>query len=417
VFGDDVAVLRKTEFQLLLLTALLPPLGISMISPVLDAVIEPWNASPANIGLLISFYTAPAIVFIPVMGVLADRYQRKQVLVPSVFLFGLAGTALAFTTDFRVALGLRCLQGIAFSGLFPTLITSIGDLFSGTEEAAAQGFRQSGAGLSGAVFPVLSGAVVLVAWQYSFLFYLIAFPIAALLYVFFDEPIRSDDVASTDGGVERDYFRSLTRLLRRRRVSMVIMALPLSKMIWIGFLTYNSIIVARLLGGSSAQAGIFAGMGSFSLALAASQAGRFTQLSDGRFVPLALGDICLGLGFVLILFAPAIEVAGIGVVVAGVGYGLTQSLYRAVITGMAPQDLRGGLVSFAETSSRLVDTLTPIAMGAILTVTTPMLGFASALQLAGLVVAVFGGLGSLLCLFVAKISPPVPADIHQSTGQ
>jgi MFS family permease len=57
---------------------------------VLDTLTEPFGTSAADVGLLISAFTAPGIVMIPVGGAVADRYGRKPVLVASLVLFGLA---------------------------------------------------------------------------------------------------------------------------------------------------------------------------------------------------------------------------------------------------------------------------------------------------------------------------------------
>jgi MFS family permease len=150
-------------------------------------------------------------------------------------------------------------------------------------------------------------------------------------------------------------------------------------------------------------------VGSLVFAIAGSQAGRITALFESRLYPLVGANICIGLGFVVVLFAPGIAVAAVGIAVAGIGFGLTLSLYRSIITGLAPDDLRAGLVSIAEAWGRLTNTLTPIAMGAVIAAATPRMGFASALQLAGVGVAAVGGVGGILSLLVANAAPPVPS--------
>jgi MFS family permease len=107
MFGSDADVLGETDFQLLLLANIVSSLGTALLSPVLDSLIAPFGASPASTDLVMSFYVAPATVMIPVAGVLADRFGRKAVLVPSLVLFGLLRSAIAFSTDFRLALVLR----------------------------------------------------------------------------------------------------------------------------------------------------------------------------------------------------------------------------------------------------------------------------------------------------------------------
>jgi len=417
LFGDDAAVLGDTSFQLLLLANLLPPLGTALLSPVLDSLIDPFGTTAADIGLMMSFFTAPPILVIPLAGALADRYGRKPVIVGSLLLFGAAGTAIALTTSFRVALGLRLLQGAAFGGLTPVIITSIGDLYGGTREATAQGLRFTGSGLTQTAFPLLAGLLVTLAWQLPFLIYALAFPIALLVALRFEEPSETDEPAaasptSTDGGTESDrsYARDLFALVRRPRVLSLVFARGIPIVVWIAFLTYNSIIVVQLQGGTPGQAGLLVALGSLAYAAAASQAGRITSLVDSRFLPLVAAHVGLSAGFVLVLYAPGIPLAAAGIVCSGAGFGTSLALYRSIVTGLAPPELRAGVVSIAEANGRVVATATPVLMGAAIATTEPTVGFTTALRLSGVGAAAAGVLGGLGCLFVAKLSPKTPAE-------
>ena len=157
VFGEDAIILRDANFRLLLSATVFPILGTALVSPILESVIDPFEASPASIGLMISFLTAPAIIVIPFTGVLADRYGRRPVLVVALLLFGSGGSAIALTTDFRTILGLRAIQGVGFAGLVPIITASIGDMYDGEREVSGQGLRMFVNGVSGAVFPLLAG--------------------------------------------------------------------------------------------------------------------------------------------------------------------------------------------------------------------------------------------------------------------
>lgn len=415
LFGDDAPILRETDFQFLMLASMLPVLGTALLSPVLDSLIGPFGASSATIGLMISVFTAPAILMIPVAGVLADRLGRKFVLISSISLFGLSGTAIAFTTDFQVVLALRVLQGIGFAGITPIIITSIGDLYTGEKEATGQGIRFMISGLSGAVFPLLAGLLVLLAWHYPFLLYAIAFPIAMGVYLWFDEPTSTPSVA-TDGGELLSYARVLFRLGRQRRVLALVVARALLNTIWIGFVTYNSLIVIRLIGGTPVQAGMLATVGFFTLGISASQAGRITSFFQSRLYLLIAANVCFAVGFSMVLFAPGIGVATVGITTSCVGFGILGSLYRSIITGLAPTDLRAGLVSVSEAGGRLTSTLTPLAMGGAIALASPAIGFAPALRFAGLGLAVVGGGGGIICLLVASASPPVSVERFETSN-
>jgi len=407
VFGEEALILRDTNFRLLLSATVFPILGTALVSPVLESVIDPFGASPANIGLLISFLTAPAIVVIPLTGVLADRYGRRPVLVVALLLFGSGGSAIALTTDFRVVLGLRAVQGVGFAGLVPIITASIGDMYDGEREVAGQGLRMFVNGVSGAVFPLLAGGLVVVAWQYPFVLYAVAFPVAALVYLRFAEPTARTVAEATT--VERPGYRNaLSTLVSYPRVYVLLIARTLPVTVWIGFLTFNSLIVVRVMGGSPFQAGLVAAVGNLVFGLASSQVGRVLSLFGGKFYALVAANVALALGFVGFLFTPRVRLTLPWIVLAGAGFGVALSLYRSYITDLAPQTLRAGLVSLSAAGARVTATATPIVMGGVIELGTPLFGETAALQLAGVGAAVIGGGGGIICLLVAAAAGPVP---------
>lgn len=304
LFGEEAGILREANFQALVLAMAIVPLGNGLVSPILDSLLAPLGASATNIGLMISFFWAPSLVIVPITGGLADRYSRKTILVPAILLFGLAGMAIATTTDFRVVLGLRLLQGVGWAGVAPLVTTSIGDLYAGPTEATAQGLRITGAGVVGGAVPLLAGALVGLAWQYPFLVHASVVPVAMLVYIWFDDPTAGMESGSDDDS--SPYVRELLGLVRRRRVVAIVLARALPLAVWIGFVTYNSIIVVQLLDGNPIYAGALLAITSLVFALAASQAGRVTARFAGRSIPIIGGNVLLGGGFSITLFAPSL---------------------------------------------------------------------------------------------------------------
>lgn len=440
LLGDETEVLADPSFQLLLVANLMAPLGTALVSPLLSSLTGPFGVSETQVGLLISAYTAPPIVTIPLAGVLADRYGRKPLLVAGLLLFGTAGSAIALTTDFTVALALRFLQGVGFAGLTPMIITSIGDLYRGTTEATAQGVRFTTSGVYQSVFPLVGGALVGIAWQYPFLIYAMAFPIAGAVAWWFPEPadlpaadgtgaapVAGDGSAGQrsatdgpardgpadpkpDGGASerpdrREQLRQLGRLLAHRRVLAVIVARGLPMFIWIGFLTYNSIVVVGLLDGTPTAAGLLVTVNSVGLAIGASQAGRISAWFDSRLWPLIGANVGLGGGLAVVTLSPSVPVAAVGATALGVGFGVALSLTRSLTTALAPPSLRGGLVSVAESVGRLTSTVAPVVMGAAVAAAVPLVGFDAAVRLTGVGVGVVFAAGGSLALVVAAVSP------------
>ncbi|WP_233204052.1 MFS transporter [Halegenticoccus soli] len=406
VVGDEAELLQERPFQLLFLSNMLPPLGTALLSPVLGSLIDPLGTTPANIGLVMSAFTAPAIITIPIVGVIADRYGRRPVILFGLVWFGVAGSAIALTTNFQLVLFLRVLQGIGFAALTPIIITSIGDLYAGTKEATAQGLRFTGSGISQTIFPLGAGVLVGLAWRYPFLLYAIAFPIAAVVYIYFEEPVDSD--AASDSGVKnvRQQLRALWSLVSQRRVWAMVIVRGTPNIVWLGFLTYNSIIVVDLIGGTATEAGLLAALGSLSYALSATQAGRLSARFDSRLFPLIVMNVAMASGLCIVFIARTLLLAFVGIVFLGIGFGLTLSLYRSIITNLASPSARGGLVSLAEGVGRITSTLTPIGMGATIAIATRWMEFSASVRLVGVGTGLVAATIGIVSLGIVNRSPP-----------
>lgn len=398
-FGDGASVLDDRTFRLLVLANVNGAIGAVVVSPVLESLTGPYGIDAARLGLMMSVFTAPSIVGIPVAGAIADRYGRKPVLLASLLLFGAGGSALAFTTNYTVVLALRAVQGVGYSGIIPVVIASIGDVYADAEETAAHGLRFSSSALSQAVFPVVAGGLAALSWRYPFLLFAVAFPIAGLVAVSLDEPSSTsgDDANGRDTGA---YVRSVLSAVLRPRLGAVLLALGVPAFVWITFLTYNSFFVVEVLGHSPLYASALLTVLSLVNATTASQAGRITAASDGAFRPLVVANLALAVGLGLFALAPSIPVAVLSVGVVGVGFGLSFSLLRNVITDRVGGDLRGGVVGIGESIIRLSNSVGPLMTGGAIALLRPGRGFVASLRWTVLLVAVATGVVGVGVIYV-----------------
>ena len=111
-------------------------MGVASITPAFPDIIRYFDISPQQVGGLIVAFTLPGVFLTPFTGILADRFGRKIVLIPSLFLFGIAGFACMFTKDFYWLMVLRFFQGIGASSLSSMNITLVGDLFEGKQRTS-----------------------------------------------------------------------------------------------------------------------------------------------------------------------------------------------------------------------------------------------------------------------------------------
>lgn len=161
-------LLRDRNLHIIFSVTLMAVMGVASLTPAFPKIIKELNISPRDIGLLITVFTVPGVFLTPILGVLADRFGRKRVLAPSLFLFALAGGACALTKDFPLLLLLRFLQGIGAAALPAINVALIGDLYTGRERDAAMGYNTSVLSLGVASYPALGGLLAAAGWQYPF---------------------------------------------------------------------------------------------------------------------------------------------------------------------------------------------------------------------------------------------------------
>ena len=106
-------------------------LGNSMLIPVLPTLEREVGISPFQSSMIITVYSVIAIIFIPLAGYLSDRWGRKNVIIPSLFLAAIGGVISAYSSwkaanPYWLILTGRALQGIGQPVLFHRFATGGG---------------------------------------------------------------------------------------------------------------------------------------------------------------------------------------------------------------------------------------------------------------------------------------------------
>lgn len=414
LFGTEGDIVTRRSFQLLILANVTTPLGEALVSPILDDLTGAFGVDPTRIGLILTAFSAPAIVLIPLAGILVDRYGRKPILVSGLLIYGAAGSAITLAPNFEVALALRLLQGSGHALVLPTLITIIGDRYDGEAETTAQGVRFASSGLSQMTFPLLAAILVGVAWQAPFLLYAMAIPVAGLLVRWLDDP--ATDAETGPGlmaqGVD---IRELLAFVGRPPVAAVVVGRGLPEFLYIGFLTFNSILVVTVLGYTAFEAGVMIAISSLVFALGAAQTGRVRARFGSTLTTIVVANGFVALGLLLVAAAPSLVVLGAGICVFSFGFGTLLTIYRSVITQLPPATLRGSFVSVGEATGRLFATTVPVLVGALIAFGEPIAGFDGAVRASILVVAGAGVLVGLGCIAVMRVWN-VSAELDEPTA-
>jgi MFS family permease len=144
-------------------------LANTLINAPLPDIVDDLGVPDASAGLLVAAGTLPGIVIAPIIGLLADRYGRRQVLIPCLTIFGVAGVAGAFAPTFEVLLATRALQGVGSAGLINLAVVLLADSWDGAARAKVIGQNAAVLTISIAITPALGGLLAEAGgWRASF---------------------------------------------------------------------------------------------------------------------------------------------------------------------------------------------------------------------------------------------------------
>lgn len=373
---------------------LIAVMGIASITPAFPGIISYFGISTQQVGWLIAAFTLPGVFLTPVTGVLADRFGRKLVLVPSLFIFGIAGFLCSFMRDFHSLLVLLFIEGIGASGLSSINITLIGDLYSGEKRTALMGYNASILSIGTAAYPAMGGFIAAFGWQYIFYLPLLAIPLGIFVIFGLNNPEPKDHQTLNE------YFRRIWKSINQSSVwGLFIVNLLLFVILYGAYLTYFPILMSERLHATSVHIGLLMSVMSLITAAMSSQLGRLNRLFKAKTL-LLIGSCFYFLSLLSLLFASQWwQVTG-SVVVFGLGHGLMVPSVQNILVGFTSIKERAAFMSFNSMVLRIGQTIGPLLVGIFFTI-----GGLQASFMAGATVAV---LMFIAIALMVKISPAKP---------
>ncbi len=336
---------RSPALVAILAATLVTPMDVPLVSPLLPEIQAVFGVSESRAGLLITLYAVPGILLAPVIGALADRVGRRYVLSGCLVVFGLAGTAIAFTTEFRVALGLRLLQGFAAGSILSALtMTLVGDRYHGRQHDSIMGLTTAMLSLGTAVYPLVGGYLASYSWNTPFLMYAFALPVAGLVFLGVDE--TDPGRRSHSGG----YLREALRLIPTRRAGALYGIMFVSfALLFGGFYTALPFYLAGTFGFSPTVVGLITSVVLLASAIVATQNGLAAAYASRRTL-LGVGFVLYASGFLGAALAETEPLLVAALLVFGVGSGLVTPTLFAALSTLAPDQVRAGVMSLQTTT-------------------------------------------------------------------
>ncbi len=346
-----------SNLQIVFGVTLMAILSVSSIIPVLpDMARNIPGLATGNIGLVITAFTLPGVLMAPVAGILGDRMGRKMLLIPSLFVFGIFGTACFFATDLTTLLILRFLQGLGAGPLGMINMTIIGDLYSGRERITAMGYNASVLSIGTAAFPALGGLLAIIGWNWPFVLPALAIPLGFLAAYGLQVP--KPDTSQKLGS----YIKSAFKRMQTVQALTIFTVTFLTFIILYGpIVTYLPILLNSRFGSSATSIGIIISLSSFATALASSQLGKLARNFSAPIL-MAASFVCYLLSMLLIPHMPSQWWIIAPMLFFGLGQGLNIPMLMNALTTLAPMEQRAAFMATNGMILRLSQTVSPMLM-------------------------------------------------------
>lgn len=348
---------NRPPFAVILSITLTGILANVLVTPVAPDIAKDFGVGATGVGLVLGSATAPGILLAPIIGVLADRYGRRAVVVPCLTVFGIAGGLAAFAPTFPILLALRFLQGCGAAGLINLAVVIIGDHWDGAERARMIGRNAAALTASIAVLPPLGGLLASVGgWRLTFAPYWIGLVTAVAARKVLPPSVRGE------GTVSEQLRRAAPYVTNPIVLGATAMTFVLFVIIFGLFLTVLPVHLDRNFGVDAAGRGLILAVPAVTSTLMALNLGRLRARWGVRKL-LVFGSLCLAAGVGILGGAPTLPILLAGPFIYGFGEGVLIPTLQDVVAGVPPASSRGSVVAFFVGVTRLGQTAGPIATG------------------------------------------------------
>lgn len=326
-------------------------LGNSMLIPVLPQMKAALSLSQVQVGLVITLFSVPAGVIIPLFGFLSDHIRRKPIIIISLIIYALGGLLAGFVAAagwknayFFIMIG-RIIQGIGAAGTAPLAMALVGDLYQDKMRGRVLGFLEGANGLGKIASPIIGSLIGLLAWwAVFFLFPLLCIPLILGLWFGIQEPVKQKETLSFTR-----YGEDLGEIFQCKGFALLGAFLAGATVLFVlfGLLFYLSDFLEVKYQLEGVKKGLIIAIPVLAMTITSSLVGFFITRSAGLSKIL----VCLGLGlvsgasFLLVFFKERAFLLVATMVIAGIGTGMALTSLNSFVTGASGKEERGMITS------------------------------------------------------------------------
>jgi len=277
------------------------------------------------IGAIASFAFA---VGAPFAGALVSRLGCRRVILPSLILFAIAGTAPALLDDLRAILVTRVVLGFSLSGIFTGGLAGIGAVPADVRARMFGWYSMVGGAAAILLFPIV-GLLARNGWHLPFVVHLLA---AAVLPLVVSLPRKLGQITRPVGLVENTSSRSM---LGPAMIGLLIMSMVIGMSMFIGSM-YAPLYLSSLGITDTRLLAIPVTLGSIAAVFASASYG-FLHRKLGIAGVSAVGMLTMGIALFVAGTAGMIPIFTVAIVVQSASIALLAPHVSATALALSPE--------------------------------------------------------------------------------
>lgn len=345
----------KTSILLFIFAiTLLSVTGTVTLPPALPVIAGFFGVAKDDIGMIMSLYTLPGIILTPLFGYLADKFGRKNIIIPSLLLFGVFSGACFAASSYSHLLIWRFLQGISAASLGSLNIVLISDYYNNEEKNKILGINSAVMSLGTAFFPVIAAGLLHFGWNYPFLISSTALFAGVFGAMYFRDSLPAgrlstqEDVSNTS-----------------RKILWVYAMSTMTYIILMGcFMTYLPFFITDKLAGKPMYIGLSMTILSIGTVLVALLFGTLCR-KYSQYRLLAFSFLFYALALVLFVTSTHIAQVFIASFLYGCGNALNFPNTQSIISKLSPSGRLATNLSLNRMSILVGQTIGPLLMGLV----------------------------------------------------
>lgn len=329
----------------------------------------------------------------PVSGIVADRVNRKWLIVLSLGVWSTVTLLMGYSTTYNQVYWLRALMGVSEALYIPAALSLIADYFTGKQLSLAIGIHMTGLYMGQAVGGFGAFVAEHLSWQTTFHWFgIVGIAYAFVLIVFLYEK-RSGSAAPQEAGTKEPFGVTLRNNLSAVRGSLGMLMTNIAFWTIIFFFASSSVpgwatknwlptLFADSLGIEMSVAGPIAtitiAFASFvGVMVGGPMADKWSQVNlTGRIYTSAIGLTLMIPALVLMGFGTTFAAAIAAGVIFGLGYGLFDANNMPILCQFVPDRSRGTAYGMMNMSGLFIGALATNLLGSLAEKGMMGLGFA-----------------------------------------